>query len=517
MNKILSILALTVFIYSSCKKEEDLTMPRLFRPVSVGVLTADSNTIEAAWQPINGAAGYQIEVSRDTFKTIDMSMTVDSSAAAIKKLSFNQLYQVQVKALARDTTMNSMWSNLGAVKTLSSIFRMPGVNDITLSSVRARWVTKGAPVTSIKVVKRSDKSVVATITLSATDLTNEYVVIDGLDASTQYTMYLYSGNDERGFVDFSTKAPFTGTIIDLTVITGRPGVLADTITKVPSGSTILLTRGETYTISSAIAIDRSLTIMSAPDLTNPIKARIFFTSNFVFGAGATIDQIEFNDVYLQSDNYGSRYVFNNTNSANIGKIVFTDSRMEIFRGMCRLQSGTVNIGEFIINNCIVDSIGNYFVLNINAASRVDNITFTNSTFYKVESVLTSAAPSNSVTVSDCTFNETPLGNNKNYYFDYNALNITNGFNITNCIFGTGKVSGSSTTVKDIRVGSGTTVGVINSYKTTDHDVAAGSEFKTLTPANRKSTELWLDPYKGIFFIADATFPGRNSAGDPRWQ
>jgi hypothetical protein len=516
MNKVLSILALTILIYTSCKKDEDLTMPRLFRPVAIGSLTADSNTIDAAWQPIAGAIGYKVEVSRDTFRTIDMSIAVDTSAAAIKKLLFNQLYQVQVKAVARDTTMDSKWSSLGAVKTLSSIFRTPGVNDITLNSVRARWVTRGAPVTSIKVIKRSDRSVAATVTLTDTDLTNEYVVIDGLDAATPYTMYLYSGNDERGFVDFSTKAPFTGTIIDLTVITGRPGVLQDTLPKVPSGSTILLSRGETYTISTATTIDKTLTIMSVPDLTNPTKARIYFTSNFVFGAGATIDYIEFNDVYMQSDNYGSRYVFNNTNSANIGKLVFTESRIEIFRGLCRLQSGTANIGDFIINNCIVDSIGNYFVLNINAASKVDNITLSNSTFYKVESVIASAAASNSVTVSDCTFNETPLGNNKNYYFDYNALNVTNGFTVTNCIFGIGKVSSGATTVRDIRTGSGTSVGLTNSFKTTDH-VTGANEFQTLTSANRKSTELWLDPYKGLFFIADQLFTGRNSAGDPRWR
>lgn len=517
MNKVLSILALTVLLYTSCNKEDDLTMPRLFRPVSVGGLTADSNTIEAAWQPIAGATGYKIEVSRDTFRTIDMSVLVDTSTAIIKKLFFNQLYQVQVKAVARDTTMNSQWSNLGAVKTLSSIFRSPGVSDITLNSVRARWATKGAPVTSIKVVKRSDKSVVANITLSATDLTNMFKVIDGLDAATQYTMYLYSGNDERGFVDFATKAPFTGTIIDLTVITGRPGVLQDTLPKVPSGSTILLSRGETYTISTAINIDKTLTIMSTPDLTNPIKARIFFTSNFAFGAGATIDYIEFNDVYLQSDNYGSRYVFNNSNSANIGKVAFNDSRIEIFRGMFRLQgSGAVNIGEFVINNCIIDSIGNYFVLNINAASKIDNITFSNSTFYKIEGVIASAAASNSVTVSDCTFNETPLGNNKNSYFDYGTINIPNGFNITNCLFGTGKVSGGSNTVRDIKVGTGTSVGVSNSYKTTDH-LTGGNEFQMLTSANRKSTELWLDPYNGIFIIADQLFTGRNSAGDPKWR
>ena len=517
MNKIIYILALTAFIYTSCKKDDDLTMPRLFRPVPIGALTADSNTIEASWQPITGAAGYQVEISHDTFATIDMTVVVDTSTATIKKLLFNQLYQVQVKALARDTSMSSMWSKLGAVKTLSSIFRSPGVNDITLNSVRARWITKGAAVTAIKVVKRADKSEVTTINLTATDLTNEYVVINGLDASTQYTMYLYSGNDERGLVDFSTKAPFTGTVIDLTGITGRPGVLADTLPKVPSGSIILLGRGETYLISSTIAIDKSVTIMSKPDLTNALKARIFFTSNFEFKAGATIDQIEFNDVYLLGDNYGSRYVINNGNSANVGKVTFTDSRMEIFRGLFRLQgTNGANVGELVINNCIIDSIGNYSVININATSKIDNITITKSTIYKVEGVIASASAANSVTISDCTFNEAPLGNNKNVYFDFGALNISNGFNITNCIFGIGKVSGGATTVRDIKVGTGTSVGISNSYKTTDH-ATGGNEFVTLTPANRKSTELWLDPYKGIFAIADQTFTGRNSAGDPRWQ
>jgi hypothetical protein len=258
--------------------------------------------------------------------------------------------------------------------------------------------------------------------------------------------------------------------------------------------------------------------MSKPDLTNPIKARIYFTSNFEFKAGATIDQIEFNDVYLVSDNYTSRYVINNGNSANIGRVVFNESRIEIFRGMFRLKDNGTNISELIINNCVVDSIGNYSVININASSKIDNITITNSTIYKVEGVIASASAANLVTVSDCTFNEAPLGNNKNLYFDFGTINISNGFNITNCIFGTGKVSGGANTVKDIKVGSSTAVGVINSFKTTDHvTIPGGNEFQTLTSANRKSTELWTAPYDGIFVIADATFTGRNSAGDPRWR
>ncbi len=175
--------------------------------------------------------------------------------------------------------------------------------------------------TSIKIVKSADNAVVATVALSATDQTNGFKVIDGLDVSTQYTMFLYSDADERGYVTFSTKAAFSGAIIDLTGITGRPGVLADTLPKVPSGSIILLKRGELYTITTATSLDRSLTIMSVPDLNNPVQARLYFTSEFNFATSSTIDYIEFHDLYMNSDNYGGRYVFNNSNNASIGKAV----------------------------------------------------------------------------------------------------------------------------------------------------------------------------------------------------
>ncbi|HEX6429036.1 MAG TPA: DUF5123 domain-containing protein [Niastella sp.] len=517
MNKTLYILALTAFVYASCKKD-DLGPTRLFRPVGTGELTADSNTIVASWQKIAGATNYVIEVSRDTFATIDQSLSVDSNAAVVKKLLFNQLYQVQVKAVAADTAMNSKWSNLGAVKTLSSILKMPDIDDITFNSVRARWATKGAPVTSLKIIKNADSSVVATVTLSATDVTNEFKVIDGLIADTRYTIYLYSEKDERGYVAFSTKVPFSGTVIDLTDITGRPGVLADTLPVIPSGSTILLKRGETYNISTTTSLNKTLIFMSGPDLSTTAQARIYFTSNFTFAANSTIDSIEFNDLYLYSDNYGGRYVFNNTNSANIGKLKFMNSRIEIFRGVVRLQSGTLNMTDFIVDNCIVDSISNYFVLTVGTtASRVNTVSMTNSTFYKVEGVIASVQTSNSVLISDCTFNEAPLGNSKNVYVDYNANVITNGLTIKNSLFGIGKISAGATTVKDLRLGTGTVVTLGNNYKTDDHKTATGNDFPTINPSIRTSVQLWQDPYNGNFKIADQTFPGRTSTGAPRWR
>ncbi|BAV07456.1 protein of unknown function [Filimonas lacunae] len=516
MKKLLAIAMVAGVMITACKKHDDVEAPRLFRPVSAGVLSADSNTIEVGWQKIGGAVQYELQLSKDAFATVDVTVATDTSYAVVTKLLFSQLYQLRVRAIAADTARNSKWAKLGEIKTLSSILKTPGLEDITTNSVRIRWSTKGAPVTAVKILKAADSTVVKEVTLTATDVTNEYVVATGLEAGTPYIIVLYSGSDARGSANFSSKAPFAGTIIDLSGITGKPSVLLDTLPKVTSGSVILLRRGETYNMNAGYAIDKSLIIMSAPDLENTTQAHLYFTSNLSFAAAAAIDSVEFNDVHMYSDNYASRYIFNNTNSANVGKLKFVNSRMEIFRGMVRLQSGTLNMGTFVIDNCIVDSIGNYQVLNIAATCKIDNIAITNSTIYKVEGVVASASAANTVLVDACTFNEAPLGNSKNYYFDYNTNMIANGITVTNCLFGIGKNSAGALTVRDVRMGSGTVISLANNYRTSDH-TSAGNDFPVITTYTRPSNQLWVAPLAGDFKIADNAFPAKNTAGDPRWR
>ncbi len=516
MKKILIIILACSFI-ASCKKEtEEFEQVRLFRPVVSGQLSADSNTIVAAWVDIADATSYELQLSRDTFRTIDQTIKLDTNVAVVTKLLFNQLYQLQVRAMAPDSIYNSKWGTLGAIKTLSSILKTPGPEDITTNAVRVRWTTKGAPVTSVKIRKTSDSSQVAEEALTPADVTNEYKVVDGLAPETQYTIYLYSGADERGYVNFTTKSPGSGSIIDLTGITGRPSVLADTLPLVPSGSTILLKRGELYTISAAINLSKSVVIMSDADLTVTSKAKIFFTSNFNFTAGAAIDSLEFNDVHMYSDNYGSRYVFNTTNSANVGKIKFTNSLVEIFRGVMRLQSGTTVVSNFIVDNSIIDSISGYGVVTVGVATcQVGNFSITNSTVYKAEKLIASSTGSTSVLIDNCTFNEIPNGNNT-YFIDFGSTNVTNGITINNSIFGIGKIVGTTVSVRGYRAGSATPMYTSNIYRTSDY-VSGGNDFPNIITYSRPSTQLWQNPYAGNFTIADATFPGRTNCGDPRWR
>ncbi len=522
MKKILFFIALLTIVIVSCKKVTELEeAPRLFRPVIGDPLSADSNTIVANWQKMKGAAGYICQVSRDTFRTIDKTITDTTNTAVFKGLLFNQLYQVQVKTLASDTGKNSAWSYLGAIKTLTSILKVPGVDDITFNSVRVRWTTKGAPVTSIKIVKTSDNSVAANVSLTATDVANEFKIVGGLTADTKYIIFLYSGPDERGYVEFVTKAPFAGVVIDLTGITGRPSVLSDTIPVIPSGSTVLLKRGEQYNIASSVGLNKTLIFISGPDLSVTTQAKIYFTSNFALTAGSTIDSLEFNDIYMYSDNYTSRYVFNNTNNVTVGKIKFMNSRIEIFRGVIRLQSGTATVNNLIINNCIIDSVQGYGILTVdNVACKVDKISITNSTIYKAEKVLVSKQNSISILIDNCTINESPIGSTSNYLIDYNTAGtneVTGGITISNCILGPGKMNTTnSTSVRGIRTGTATIITAGNNYKTSDF-VSAGNEIPNIIPYNRTAAQLWVSPYTGNFTIADVTFPGRTSTGDPRWR
>lgn len=525
IKNILPAVAAIALTIAACKKKDLIEeAPRIFRPVLAGSLSADSNTIVAAWQKISGAESYEFQISRDTFRTIDASLQLDSNAAVIKGLKYNQLYQMQVKAIASDTARNSKWSYLGAVKTESSILKVPTDSDVTDEAVRVSWTTKGAPVSLVKILKAADSSLVTEVNLTGADRANGYKIIGGLLPSANYIILLYSEADLRGDAAFITKTQETGIIIDLRGITERPSVLADTIPFIPSGSIVYLKRGETYTISSAVLLDKSITIKSGDDLSTTDRGMIYFTSNFNFAANSVIDSIVFNDVYMRSDNYSSRYVFNTDNSATVGTLRFENCTAEIFRGLVRLKAGNTTVSNFKINNCIIDSVKDYGVFNVdNVTCKAENISITNSTIYKAQRVLVSKQNSTSLLIENCTFNEAPLGvtatNGYSYYINYSTSSsntVTDGIIVNNCLFGTGIPNGGTTdAVRDVNVNSATTVNASNNYRTSDH-VSGGNDFPNINTHTKTAAQVWQDPANGNFKIIDASFP-KNNCGDPRWR
>jgi hypothetical protein len=525
IQNIFPILLASVLLVTACEKNETSEPVRLFRPPS-GALSTLNNSIVVAWQDIKGATSYILQVSRDTFKTIDYSFTVDTNAYVVPNLRWNQLYQLQVKALATDTALNSKWSSLGGIKIPKFpewVHEEPASNQSTDEAIKVNWKSGGAPLTSIKVLKASDSSLVKEVALTATDNTNRYKIVSGLSSATSYVVFLYSGTADRGWENYTTKTPLAGTLIDLRNIIGRPSVLSDTIPSIPSGSIVLLKRGSTYNISSSVSLSKSIMITNGDDLLTPDPATLFFTSNFNFVAGSTIDSIVFKGLTLRSDNFGSRYVFNTTNSATVNKLIFDNCKAEIFRGIVRLQSGTTTVTNYTVNNCIIDSIANYGIITVdNVTCKADNITIKNSTIYKAEKIIVSRQNSTSVLIESCTINEAPFGltgTTYSYYINYSTSGtntVTSGITINNSIFGIGKPNSGNTAIKGINASATTTVNASNNYRTSDQ-ISGGNDITSIITYTKSTTQLWQDPANGNFKIIDNTFPGKSNAGDPRWR
>jgi hypothetical protein len=508
--------------FAACKKDSTFEQVRLFRPVVKDALESGGNWVRASWQPIKDAKSYTVQLSRDTFRTILKSVNLDTTVYLFDNLEWNKMYQVQVRANAADTNFNSKMSNLGSIKTplFPTILNTPGISDVSENAVKVSWTTGGAAVTTVKILKASDSSEVTSVTLTPAEVAAQFRIISGLAPSTGYIIFLYSGTSVRGWADFSTKAPLAGNLIDLRGITGRPSVLSDTIPLIPSGSIVILKRGEIYNIATAVNLSKSITILSGTDLLVTGQATITMPSNFNITSGSMIDSIVFNDVTLRGTDYTSKYVFNINTACTIGKMSFVACRAEIFRGVVRLQSQPAIINNFIVDNCIIDSISNYGVINVDVATaKADNIIFRNSTIYKAEKVITSRNNSTSVLVENCTFNEAPWGGGSNYYIDYSTSptnNVTNGITIQNCIFGVGKINAASVSIRGIRVNAATTITASNNYRTSDQ-VSLGNDIPSIVTYPKTAAQLFMDPASGNFRIIDNTFPGRSNSGDPRWR
>lgn len=522
-NIFLAFGAATLFL-TACKKDDMLPeAARLFRPVAKEGLISEGNWVSVSWQKITGATSYMLQISRDTFKTIDQTISSDSSYAIFENLNWNQLYQVQIRAIAQDTAKNSRYSNLGTIKTpkFPTILASPTINDANDEAIKVSWTNSGAAVTAIKVFKASDNSLVKEVAINSTDISNQFKIVGGLSSSTTYVVHLFSGTSLRGWENFTTKAPLSGILVDLRGITDRPSVLQDTLPVIPNGATVILKRGITYTLSTTVNLDKSVTFTSGSDLLVNEPATIYFTSNFNLASGSNIEYIDFKNLKLQGSDYASKYVMNASNPGTVGRISFDGCTARVFRGVVRLQTAVINVANFTINNTLIDSVGNYGVVNVdNTNCKIENFSIKNSSVFKTEKVITSKQNSTSILVENCTLNEAPLGNN--YFIDFstsNSNNITSGIKITNCIFGIGKGTNATppvTAFRGARYGSATNVDVSGSYKTSDL-VFTSNELPGLMDYAKLSTDLWAAPLLGDFKIKDNNFSGKNSAGDPRWR
>ena len=532
------VLVFGMLFFTACEEpEEAFGETRLFQPVLSQDLFAIDNTIIVDMAKMKRASSYTIEVSRDTFKTLVMeTMQVDTNYVVIEDLLWNTIYQVRAKANhPNDPNMNSKgpeamegFTLLGNVKTkrYPSILNIPTADDVTDTEARISWVTSGAPVTTVKIFAASDERLenpLDEFEIDEEEIAKGVKIVSGLDQTTKYQIALYSGEDLRGWVDYTTRVSIEG--IDLR---GLPASsLADTLPDVPDGANILLEKGVVYP-TGGYKFDKSVSIMSGYSfVTEP--ATIDCSSNFNLAPGASVGFVKFKDVLLTGV-MGDNYVFNINEDGNIGELEFDGCRIHSLRGILRAKDGkTGTISKYSIVNSFVDSIGNYGVMTMDIDPSATNpgfvmgdILLKNSTFAKLEAFLTSRTNTNSLTIEDCTISQgIKAGQNLlRWRGGAGNNNITNGVTIKNTLLGPGwdmAGTGAAANFKGFDGLTETNFSVVNSYKTSDFEFSA-NEIPGFTLYNKTAQDLWIAPFEELnFFIEDSGFTAKNSAGDPRWR
>ncbi|MEB2781076.1 DUF5123 domain-containing protein [Algoriphagus sp. C2-6-M1] len=537
------MLLIAFLALSACKEEEEMfNQTRLFRPVLNEDLYSVGNTIVVDMGKMKSALSYTLEVSRDTFNTIEYVIETDTSYVEISKkligeeLFWNTLYQIRSTAHAVDPAFDSEPADLGNVRTqrFPTILNNPKIFDVTDIAARVTWTKAGASVTGVKVFAADDLQLNTPLfdeqAVSAEEQENAEVIVSGLDPETAYQLAIYSGETLRGWVNYTTKTadidPSAPGVIDVRD-SDSPSAVADAVLAAADGDLILVKRGMTYDLPRD-ALDKSITIRAAYGFGEQ-KAKLYTTGNWNIAKGAQIDHIRFIDLEIRGADYSGDYVFNpNTSGVNVRELLFENCKMGTFRGIIRIR-GTVTLENYIIRNTLVDSIGGYGLLTTDTnpadgemTANVQNIVFESSTFNKIQAGITSRNNSNSILIDGCTFGNFIKSSNRIFRYrggDENN-NVANGITITNSIFGHGwdESESENYSIRGMEGLSNTNFNLVNNYSTANFSFSDG-EIPGFPIGNysKGQNDLWVNPALNNFNFKDNGFAGRFDTGDLRWR
>lgn len=536
--KALLLCVLTMGLLYACSSMDDETYDktRLFGPVLNEELYSIDNTIVVDMAKFKEANSYTVEVSRDTFKSIEYTIRVDTNYVVINKetvgqeLFWNMLYQVRGKAHADDAAYDSHISDFGNVRTqrFESILNTPTAYDVTDIAARVTWLPLGLPVTSIKVFAADDFRLETPLfpeqVVTAEEQKSGVAVVNNLSAQTTYQIAIYSGEILRGWENYTTRTPDLDPtapgVIDLRA-DENPDAVINALTTAPNNSIILVKRGVKYNAPS-VALDKSVTIQAAYGFGEE-RAKLIFSGNFDVADGAIVDHLRFVGLELRGTDWGGKYVMNMGKTSTLNEMNFEDCYITNFRGVLRQKDNANILNNYIINNCVIDSINGYGLVTVDKeVAKLNNMKLTNTSVNHSASFIVSKNNFETLTISNCSVANTPSTNGILINFrSAGQNNVTSGINITNSIFGHSwdQTNSDLYGIQGIGGLGETNFQLLNNYSTKNFFFTKG-EIPDFPVGNYKNTQedLWIDvKTKNNFYIKDKGFNGKYDAGDPKFR
>lgn len=521
--------------FVSCDDDDHLGSPdRLFRPVIQSTLVTGT-TIQVEWDRYKGALEFELDLSVDSFKSINRTVITELTQYTFENLDYDTKYMVRLRSLGENGISSAYFLNK-EVQTQDYPTKLinPSSSDLIDTDVRVSWALSEEVYTQLEVWKSNE--LIATHELTQADNEAGNVIVRGLSATTTYTIRIYSGEQYMGKKTYRTTAAeqYQGDVVDLRSFDEESSLdiltqsLVDSLAiDHPNGFTLVLAGGVRYKIPTLV-IPVELNMVTGLSLAGNAIAHV--NGGFGIPASTTVEKISFDKIMftegtdagkLKTDgNFGGTYLFNfNTANGVLNKLDVTNCDIRYKRGFVRLQTAGAALHAFNMNNCFVDSIGGYGIMNNdNNGSIVGDVIIKNSTIGHCEVFLVgSKAPFNSVVVENVTGCYIPGGSTR-YLFDFGSLLIPGGITMKASLFGKPQ---SGETAHGMRAAAGTNITIENCFRASDYGWTLNATtslpsapITDLEDFGSTTNAIFANPANLDFKVTSSRLVGR--IGDPRW-
>lgn len=525
-------------VFSSCKEDADLELPRLFRPINFNVET-NKTVATITWAKVDDAVSYTLQLSTDSVN-YDANLELDTTITElsfVKELAGETKYYARLYANASDSTKNSKYNILSFKTPAENIFTGFGAN-INTGKLHSAYMTDAHTLT-IKWVPAAN--VTHLILTSADEATRDSLVISGAEGLAGEKVVASLTNSKWSVKIFNNKilrGTTTG-IVEGDVILAATDDLPTAITNATDGQVLLLAKGAVYQMGSAtyrlgknIKV-RGLSVVDRPVLAMTSGTPTSTSSMLGFVDGSLIHYVKFENVdftgYCDNNNASTKvgYLFNNNVLTNVKNLTFTNCNLHNFGNTpMRVQAAKNQVIDTLsFNGCTIYDVGfssTYAIVNSNSADFINNINFNYCTIYNFKGslVLRQNQSFNAINITNCTINQGMQDTGSiRFLIDANTATVSGtGITIKNCIIGqTGSVEKGAAGIR--------TTGAVNistTYCTTDYfdeTLVGGVAFSVkdkMTLFSGKSTDLWNSSTTGDFSLKATTFAGKGTIGDLRW-
>jgi len=531
-------LAFCAFAFSACEEEVDLGQPdRLFRPI-IRASSKGGNWIMLGWDNFKDVDSTIVELSKDSFNTVVLHFAAVPPVNAIRimGLEYDTKYQCRIRSIG--TTLQSEWFIGDDISTddFPTLLITPGSTDLLDNSVKMRWTASDVVYDHITL---EIGGVLQTILVTEAERTAGQKIVNGLDASKTYVIKIYdAAGNYYGKKTYTTVSAqdFGANVIDLrslipdSAYTKLTQTFVDSVCNANTGQkvTLVLAGGVSYKIPTLL-FSKNVEMVVTTGLSFAGNAVLYMNSAFGVTASETVNSITFSNIIFTEGvdvgkkktdpNYGGTYLFNfNQSGGNMNSLTFNGCDIRYKRGIVRLQT-TATLNTVTINNCLMDSIGGYGVVNIdNAASTVLDIVVKNSTIAHADKIFVGSKPTispNSVIMENVTTCYAP-GSNV-YMLDFNGKTVPGGITLNKCLFGMGKDAAGINGVRS----STSSLTVSQCFRASDMIwyTAAGatapvSPLDDVADCGLTTVALFASPSTINFKITAPALV--NKVGDPRW-